>query len=183
MSTMNPIEITVRAHVRPVPNRWTAMLNEILPRQVDNTYRGYKLALWLFALLVLMKGGISLGKIFNGYTAAGSADGIPLDTFTPAGARAVVTLFALWGLSQLVICLLCVLVLVRYRAMVPFMFAVLLLEFLSRKLILQIMPIDTMGAPPGYFINLGLLALMIVGLVLSLWSNGDRTDERKTQDA
>src|SRR5438034_4863438 len=105
--------------------RRTAMFNQILPRQVDNTYRGRKLALWLFGLLVLMKAGISLGTIFNGYTAAGSADGIPLDTFTPAGARAVVSLFALWGLSQLMICLLCVSVLVRYRAMVPFTFAVL----------------------------------------------------------
>ena len=95
------------------------MFNQILPRQVDNTYRGYKVALWLFGLLVFMKAGISLGSIFNGYTAASSADGIPLDTFTPAGARAVVSLFALLGLSQLMICLLCVLVLVRYRAMVP----------------------------------------------------------------
>ena len=36
------------------------MFNQILPRQVDNTYGGYKLALWLFGLLVLMKAGISL---------------------------------------------------------------------------------------------------------------------------
>jgi len=77
------------------------------------------------------------------------------------------------------ICLLCVLVLVRYRAMVPFMFALLLVEHLSRRLILQILPIATTGAPPGYFINLGLLALMLVGLALSVWSKGDQTQERK----
>jgi hypothetical protein len=159
------------------------MFNHILPRQVDNTYQGHKLALWLFGLLVLMKAGISLGTIFNGYAAASSADGIPLDTYTPAGARAVVSLFALWGLSQLMICLLCVLVLVRYRAMVPLMFALLLLEHLSRRLILQIMPIDTTGAPPGHFINLGLLALMIVGLALSLWSKGNQTREQKAREA
>ena len=158
------------------------MFNVILPRQVDNTYRGYKLALWLFGLLVLMKTVISLATIFNGYTAASSADGIPLDTFTPASARAVVSLFALWGLAQLMICLLCVLLLVRYRAMVSFMFALFLPEHLSRKLILQIMPIDTTGAPPGYFINLGLLTLMIVGLALSLWSKGDQTHQRKTHE-
>jgi hypothetical protein len=156
---------------------------KILPRQVDNTYRGYKLALWLFGLLVLMNTSISLGTIFNGRDAASSADGIPLDTFTPAGARAVVSLFALWGLSQLMICLLCIVVLVRYRAMVPFMFALLLLEHLSRRLILQIMPIATTGTPPGYFINLGLLALMIVGLALSLWSKEDQTHERKAHEA
>ena len=77
-------------------------------------------------------------------------------------------LFAIWGLSQLIICLLCILVLVRYRSMIPFMFALLLLEHLSRKLILQVMPIVHGGTAPGFFVNLVLLALMIVGLALSL---------------
>jgi len=144
------------------------VLNRFLPRQVDNTYRGYKLALWLFALLVLMKLGISLNSIFNGYFVASSADGIPLHTFTAAGAQAVVSLFAIWGLSQLIICLLCILVLVRYRSMIPFMFALLLLEHLSRKLILQLMPIVHSGTAPGVFVNLVLVSLMIVGLALSL---------------
>jgi len=150
------------------------MLNKLLPRHVDNTYHGYKLALWLFAVLVFMKLGISLNAIFNGQFVASSADGIPLDTFTPAGARAVVSLFAAWGLSQLIICLLCILVLARYRAMIPFMFALLLLEHLSRKLIFQVMPIVKTGTPPGFFVNLALLALMVVGLALSLRSRDSR---------
>jgi hypothetical protein len=45
------------------------------------------------------------------------------------------------------------------------------------------MPIDTTGAPPGHFINLGLLALMIVGLALSLWSKGNQTREQKAREA
>jgi hypothetical protein len=28
------------------------MFNQLLPRRIDNTYLGYKLALWFFALLV-----------------------------------------------------------------------------------------------------------------------------------
>ncbi|MEK7710720.1 MAG: hypothetical protein AAB341_02395, partial [Planctomycetota bacterium] len=87
-----------------------------------------------------------------------------------AGAQTVVSLFAIWGLAQLVICLLCILVLVRYRAMIPFMFALLLLEHLSRKLILHFLPIAKTGTPPGSAVNLVLLALMIVGLSLSLRS-------------
>ena len=105
------------------------MLNQLFPRQIDNSYRAHKLALWLFGLVVLVKLAISLGSIFNGYEAPSSADGIPLDTFTPSGAQAVVTLFALLGLAHLTICLLCVVVLIRYRAMVPFMYALLLLEY------------------------------------------------------
>jgi hypothetical protein len=147
------------------------MLDQLLPPHVDNTYHGYKLALWLFAALVFVKLTISLNAIFNGHMVASSADGIPLDTFTPAGARAVVSLFAAWGLSQLIICLLCILVLARYRAMIPFMFALLLLEHLSRRLIFQVMPIVRTGRPPGFFVNLILLALMVVGLALSLRSH------------
>ena len=116
------------------------MFDQVLPQRIDNTYRGHKLALWLFGLLLLMKIAMSLSSIFNGYSVATSADGIPLDTFTPAGAQAVIALFAIWGLSHFVICLLCILVLIRYRSMIPFMFAVLLLEHLSRKVIFTSFP-------------------------------------------
>ncbi len=146
------------------------MFNQLLPHRIDNTYRGHKLALWLFALLVLLKVIMSLNSIFNGYSVVTSADGIPLDTFPAAAAQAVVTLFAILGLSNLMICLLCMLVLVRYRSMIPFMFALLLLEHLSRRLIIYLMPIARSGRPPGSYVNLILLGLMIVGLALSLRS-------------
>ena len=155
------------------------MFNQLLPQRIDNTYRGYKLALWLFALLVFIKVAISLNCIFNGYMVASSADGIPLDTFTPAGAQTVVSLFALLGNSWLMICLLCSLVLVRYRSMIPLMFALLLLEHLSRKLILQFLPMVRTGTPPGTYVNLVLLAVMLVGLALSLWSQ----DNLQAQDS
>ena len=147
------------------------MLNQLLPRQADNTYHGYKLALWLFAVLVFLKVMMSLNTIFNGRYVATSADGIPLNTFTPAGAQAGVSLFAAWGLSQFTICVLCILALARYRALIPFLFALLLLEHMSRRLIFLVMPIVRTGTPPGFFVNLLLLALMIVGMVLSLLSH------------
>jgi hypothetical protein len=145
------------------------MFDLLVPRTLDNRFRGQRAALWLFALVVLVKLGIGFGTIFNGHSAASSADGIPLDTFSPAGARAVVSLFAAWGFAQVMIGALCVLALVRYRAMVPLLFALLLLEHLGRKLIFHLMPVATTGTPPGFFINLALLALMLVGLALSLW--------------
>jgi hypothetical protein len=154
------------------------MLHQLLPQRIDNTYRGHRLALWLFAALVLMKGGIGLGTIFNGRSAAISADGIPLDTFTPAGEQAFVSLFAAWGLSQLMLNLIGLLVLVRYRVMVPFMFALLLLEHLSRKLIFWILPIARTETPPGFFVNLVFVAVMIVGLVLSLRNQNSLQPQR-----
>jgi hypothetical protein len=144
------------------------MLNQLLPTRVDNTYLGQKPALWLFGLIVLMKTAMSVNSIFLGHKIATTADGIPLDTFPPAAADAIVSMFAIWGFAHFMICLLCILVLFRYRAMIPFMFLFLLLEHLGRKLVLYFIPIDRSGTPPGTYVNLILLGVMIAGLVLSL---------------
>ncbi|HEV7668054.1 MAG TPA: hypothetical protein VGS22_05990 [Thermoanaerobaculia bacterium] len=144
------------------------MLSRILPDRIDNTYLGHPLAVWLLAAVVFMKSGIALGTLFNGRVAAQSADGIPLNTFGADGAQAVVALFAIWGLAQLVINLFGILALTRYRAMIPFMFLLLLVEHLARKSVLWWKPIARTGTPPGPYINLALVALMVVGLALSL---------------
>ena len=146
------------------------MLSRILPQPIDNTYRGHRLAVWLLGAVVLMKTGIALGTLFNGRTAAQSADGIPLDRFGADGAQAVVALFAIWGLAQLTISVFGILALTRYRALIPFMFLLLLGEQLLRKLVLWWKPISRTGTPPGLYINLALVALMLAGLALSLWN-------------
>jgi hypothetical protein len=147
----------------------STLTEKLLPRSADNHYGGAKIALWIFGLIVLMKVGMGLGCIFNGQAAAAGADGIPLDTFGPAGAKAVVTMFALWGLAQLTVGLICILALVRYRSLVPLLLALLLFEHASRKLILYVLPIARVGSPPGFTINLVLFALEILGLGLALW--------------
>ena len=152
----------------------TPIFNRLFPPRADNTYHGSRLALWIFGLLVLVRSAIGLGSIFNGYPAASSADGIPLDTFTPAGVQTILALFGLLGVSQLVFSVLCVVVLVRYRSLIPLMFVLLLLYQLSRKLILYYLPIPRTGAPPVSAINLTILGLMIVGLVLSLRGQAGR---------
>jgi hypothetical protein len=150
-------------------------MSRLLPRRLDNTYRGHKLALWLFGLLLLVRGAMGVNTIFNGHSVLTSADGIPLDTYPPAAARTIVSLFALLGLSHLTILLLGILVLVRYRSMVPLMFALLLLDHLGKRLILQFLPIARTDTKPGFYINLALLVLMLGGLALSLWKPGDHS--------
>ncbi|HEV8240294.1 MAG TPA: hypothetical protein VGS57_13070 [Thermoanaerobaculia bacterium] len=148
------------------------MIDRLLPHRFDNTYDGRRLALWLFGLVVLMKIAMSLNSIFNSYVVVTSADGIPLDTFPAAAAQTIVSLFALLGLATFMICLLGVLALVRYRRMIPFLFVLLLLQFVGGRLILHFLPVVRTGTPPGFYVNLALLALMIAGLALSLWRRG-----------
>jgi hypothetical protein len=143
-----------------------------LPRAADNTYPGAKPGLWLFGLLVLARSAMSLNCILNGASVASSADGIPLGTFGTDAARTVVSLFAIWGLSNLVLALFGAVILVRYRSLVPFMFGLFLLEQLSRRGILHVLPIVRSGTPPGSFVNVLLLVITIIGLALSLRTRG-----------
>jgi hypothetical protein len=144
------------------------MLDKLLPRPVDNTYRGSKIALWIFGLVAGGKIIQSLAVIFNGYSTARDADGIPLDTYPTAAAQTVAALWALRGLSRVITCLLCVLALVRYRSAVPFMFVLLMVNYLGAQLIFQFIPLIRTGSPPGPIVNFVMFALMVIGFVLSL---------------
>ncbi len=151
------------------------MFDKLLPQSFDNTYRGYRAALWLFGLVVGVKIVQSLSVIFNGYGTARGADGIPIATYTPDAAQQMVALFAQGSLWRLTFGLLGVVVLVRYRSGVPLMLALLLLNYLASQLILQFVPLARAGTPPGPYVNFGLFALTIVGLILSLRSRTIRT--------
>jgi hypothetical protein len=143
------------------------MWSAIIPQRLDNAYRGQLAALWIFGAILLLKTGVALGTIFNGRAAAQSADGVPLQTFGAAGADAVITLFALWGLSQLIVSVIGALALVRYRAMVPLMFVLLLAYQIASRFVLSGRPIVAAGPHPGTYVNLALLVALIVGVVLS----------------
>ena len=148
------------------------MLNRIFPERIDNDYRGHKFALWLLFPLTFLKVAISLVAIFTADGGAQSADGIPLDTFVSGGAEVVITLFALWGLSQLVLGLFYVVALFRYRAMIPLVYIMILVELLGKKGILWVKPIVTTGTTSAISISLVLIVLSIIDLTLSLRGEG-----------
>ena len=82
------------------------MLDKLLPQTVTNTYRGHPLAKWALVALTIVTIGRSLVHMFAADGGAQSIATIALDIFTEGGANTVITLFALWGLSQLIIGLL-----------------------------------------------------------------------------
>jgi hypothetical protein len=146
-----------------------ALLNRLLPGQMDNSYGGYRAALWLLGLFIALKLAMSINSILNTASVAAGADGLPLDDFGPAAARAVLMLFALVGLGQLTLAVIALVALIRYRAMVPLMYLVLLGEQLVRRVIVQGYAVErTEGIPVGWYVNIGILTLLTLGLVLSL---------------
>jgi hypothetical protein len=60
-----------------------------------------------------------------------------------------VVLWAQRGLSRLIISLLCLLALVRYRSAIPFMFGLLLVNYVAAELLIRFSPVVRTGTPPG----------------------------------
>ena len=145
------------------------MYSQILPRCIDNNYRGPKLALWFFWVVVFMRGLQGLSLIVNGHSIVRAADGIPLETFPIAASQSIVAMFVISGLSRLILSLLCALAFVRYRSAISLMFTLLALDQLGKELLLHFYPLFRVGNPIGPTVNLILLVLTLIGLALSLW--------------
>lgn len=145
------------------------MLDRLFPTQADNRFGGRRVALWLLGVYVAIKLVMSFNSIFFAARVAGGADGILLDSFGQAAVSEVLTMFSLTGLGQLTLALVALTVLLRYRALVPFMFLVLLGEAFARRLIVQSDAAARADAgATAFYINAALLALLAAGLVLSL---------------
>lgn len=149
------------------------MLDRLLPRSIDDGYRGHPFAFWLFVPITVVTILRSCIHVFRSDGGAQSIATIPLDRFTSGGADAVVTIFALWGLSQLVIGIVYVVVLLRYRALLPLMYLLLLVEYVGRLGIGWMKPLETLDTPPGGPVSFVLVGLSLVGLVLSLYRKPD----------
>ena len=80
-------------------------------------------------------------------------------------------MFASWGLVLLILALLSIVALIRYRAMLPLMILAVTLEQVGRKGIALINPILSSGdghVSAGFWINWVLSAALLASLALSL---------------
>jgi hypothetical protein len=148
------------------------MLERIFPRQFDNQYRGHWLGLALFVLVLALKALQGVNSIIWTRHIMASADGIPIDTFSAVAASNAIQMFALLGMYLLVIPVQSVLVLIRYRSMVPFMLLMLIVIQLGARGIHLLHP-DTAsspggGEPIGFYVNLGILAVTVLAFILSI---------------
>jgi hypothetical protein len=149
------------------------MLEDLFPKTVTNNYRGASIAKWVFVALTVLTVGRSLAHMFLPDGGAQSIATIPLDDFTANGAAAIIHIFALWGLSQLMFGLLYVVVLWRYQALIPLMWLFILIEYSGRLLQTFAKPFETVGTAPGAIGNYIFIPLALFMLVLSLRAKKD----------
>ena len=155
------------------------MFRKLVPRYTNGQYRGHTLAVWILGLVLLLKGLVGVDAIVNGSAMALFGDGVPLGTFPPEAVHAIISLFAIWGMTHLVLGVACLLVLAWYRPLIPAAFGLLLVEHLSRVIVLHFLPISEMdprGESPGISpFPYGFLGLILIGLAFSLWRRGTST--------
>ena len=126
--------------------------------------------------LVALRLVISVNSTINTASVAMGADGIPINTFSPAAAMAALGLFAALGLSILILTLLSALALIRYRAMIPMLYLLLVLQLVAGRVLSLMHPIARAGAatigssgvPIGAIVSYSVMALTVLGFLLSL---------------
>lgn len=145
------------------------MLSRLLPKQIDNDYRGYRFAIWLLGAILLLRLGMSYGALFDTRDMMRDADSIPLDSFGAAGADTVVYVTRLVGLDHLLLNVVGIVALIRWRSMLPFVYLLLTIEQVARKTISLLNPIPRTGANPlPLDPNLVIIVALLIGLGLSL---------------
>ena len=144
------------------------MLNRILPERIDNRYRGHRVALWLFVLVTLQKLGLSLAHLFKDDGGAQSVSTIPLDSYPAGAAQNIIALFARMGLEQLLLVAVFVVVLVRYRALIPLMYVVVVVHYFASRGVGLMKPLVLAGTSGARTPALVIAVISVIGLVLSL---------------
>ena len=139
----------------------------LLPARLDNTIHGSKLPFYFFAVYALVSAVRSCIHLLAPDGGAGSIAGMDL---TVAGADGIIFAFALWGSSQLLFAIVQLLVVWRYRALVPFMYLMLALEIGLRVLVGRMRPVTFAHTPPGAIGNQIMLPLALLMLAWALWS-------------
>ena len=144
---------------------------KVLPKVIDNQYKGSNIAKQVFLLITILTVIRSLIHVFAPDGGAQSIATIPLDTYTQAGAASVIMIFSLWGLSQLLMGVVYLVVYLRYKSLIPAMYVLLIAEYIMRIVIGMMKPIETVGTAPGGVGNWIIVPLCITMLLLSLSKN------------
>ncbi len=143
-------------------------MNYLFPNLIDNEYKGKKIPLYFFYLLIPVTIIRSLVHIFKADGGAQSIANIPLHLYSEQASDTIVHLFSEWGLSQLLFGGLYIVVLIKYKSLIPLMYLFLVLEYSTRLLLAFYKPIVLEGYAPGGIANYFLVPLFVVMFILSL---------------
>jgi hypothetical protein len=141
------------------------MLEQLFPKTLDNQFQGHLLALWLFI-------PITLGKMLAGLSYLFAADVRASGPLASANIEGEVgDIVAHGGLSELSLGLVFLVVLFRYRSMIPLMYALLLVGILLEKGLMSHSYSALVSEPSNPLLTLTIALMSIVGFIFSIRSD------------
>ena len=134
------------------------------------SFNGPNWVLYVWWIITIFTLGRSIAHIVLPDGGAMSIATIPLDNYSLAAQETIITMFALWGLSQLLVGLVYVVVLVRQQSWIPLISVLLILEYAVRIGLGFFKTIPTVDTAPGVIGNLPLLFIGIILFTASIWN-------------
>ena len=124
-------------------------MKKIIPDTIENRIPNNKFVYYFTWLLVAFNFFRSLEHIFNEDGGAESIAGIPLESYSSEAANNIISIFAQWGFSQLVLACILLLVVLKIREFIPLMLLIIALENILRGAVVLYKPLILGDAPPG----------------------------------
>ena len=124
-------------------------MKKIIPNTIENRIPNNKFVYYFTWLLVAFNFFRSLEHIFNEDGGAESIAGIPLESYSSEAANNIISIFAQWGFSQLVLACILLLVVLKMREFIPLMLLIIALENIVRGAVGLYKPLILGDAPPG----------------------------------
>jgi hypothetical protein len=143
-------------------------VRSILPAN-PSVFNGFALVRYAaipYMLVIFVRSCIHL------FTADGGAQSIAGIDITVAGGENIIAIFHQWGAMQLLLIALLLVLFVRYPGFTPLILLTLLIEPILRDVAGMMMPVTSVGTPPGAALN-GASFVVVLGLfLLSLLARG-----------
>lgn len=113
------------------------LIERILPREANNNYEGSRIAFYGFVLVTVVMTFRSLVHLLfedAGLNSIGNM--VIFEAGEPDPNQALYLFGSLWGLQQLLMCVVQVVVIIRYRSLTSLMLLLLLLEWVARPVLI-----------------------------------------------
>ncbi len=140
-------------------------INPIFPESVNNEYKGYSIARYVFVVIIVITIFRSCIHLLAPDGGAGVIAG--LDTSGEQGQN-LIGIFSLWGFSQLLLGFFFIIVYLRYKSLISFCYLLLIIEWTGRMIISIFKPLIITYTPPGAIGNLIFVPLSIIMFILSI---------------
>ena len=147
-------------------------MNPILPKAANNIYLGKKSAYYFFIFFMVINTTRSFIHLLAEDAGLNSIANIILFEGSPDPNKVIYALGSMWGLMQILCCLISWIVIFRYKSLISFMYVIWLLEWILRLFVVGALhplgPVYQDGVTPGVVTAPYIALLLLIFFVLSL---------------